>query len=260
MVAKLHAEGFEVSRLHSDRGREFHNTQMKAWCAKHKIHRTLAIPEEHQGNGRAEGAILRMKTKTRTLLQSAELGPEEWPLAARQASHAMQNQARLRMGMIPKPSIPFNAKVQVLQRSWKRGVWESLTTTATTRGPSGDSTRGWIVKLQDGGLLTTGKVFPAVDVDKALDIRYKGDPVEVSVPERRVRGKTTVKSLEASFDHSDLAAATSGMYSAEDQARYQLEHGNFTLQAVQDIIGQAKCDMPSESKKVAGVCGHENDL
>ena len=83
MVARIHAEGFEVTRHHSDRGKEFHNTSMKAWCAKHKIHRTLAIPEEHQGNGRAEGAILRKKTKIRTLLQSAELGQEEWPLAAR---------------------------------------------------------------------------------------------------------------------------------------------------------------------------------
>ena len=47
LVAHVHAEGFEVVRLHSDRGREYreyHNATLRAWCAKHKIHKTWQQP------------------------------------------------------------------------------------------------------------------------------------------------------------------------------------------------------------------------
>ena len=65
MCARAVSEGFSVRRLHSDRGKECHNTALKAWCAKMGVHKTLALAEEHQSNGRAEGGILRVKSKTR---------------------------------------------------------------------------------------------------------------------------------------------------------------------------------------------------
>ena len=145
MAASVHFQGFEVARIHSDRGREYHNIMLRTWCAKHKIHKTCALAEEHQGNGRAEGAIMRLKATTRAILQQSKVEPSEWPMAAKLACHGLRNEAGRRLRMTPLPSIPFHSKVQVLQRSWNRGIWEALTITAWTRAPSADSSRGWVV-------------------------------------------------------------------------------------------------------------------
>ena len=69
MYACAKSEGFDVRRIHSDRGREFFHHRMKAWCSRHGLHKTYALPEEHQSNGRAEGAIMRAKAKARAILQ-----------------------------------------------------------------------------------------------------------------------------------------------------------------------------------------------
>ena len=51
MYAAARSEGFDVRRLHTDRGREYYNAAMRAWCARHGLHKTFALPEEHQSNG-----------------------------------------------------------------------------------------------------------------------------------------------------------------------------------------------------------------
>ena len=51
------------------------------------IHKTCALAEEHQGNGRAEGGIMRLKAKTCTIPQESKVQPSEWPMAAKMACH-----------------------------------------------------------------------------------------------------------------------------------------------------------------------------
>ena len=169
MYAAARSEGFDVRRIHSDRGREYYDASMRTWCARHGLHRTFALPEEHQSNGRAQGAIMRVKSCTRVLLQEAGCEPAEWPLASKLAAHAMRNHARRSLNMKAQPTLPYNSKVQILQRSWNRGVWESVTTTARTKGPSSDSSTNWIVKTSEGKLLTTGTMFPAPREDQKLE-------------------------------------------------------------------------------------------
>ncbi|CAE7730336.1 GIP, partial [Symbiodinium necroappetens] len=97
MHARAKAEGFDVRRLHSDRGREYNNKSLRDWCARHSIHKTFAVAEEHQGNGRAEGAIMRVKNKTRVILEESGPDKSEWPLAAKLAAHELKNEARRRL-------------------------------------------------------------------------------------------------------------------------------------------------------------------
>ena len=236
MFAAAKAEGFDVRRIHSDRGREFNNAQLRSWCARHGLHKTYALPEEHQSNGRAEGAIMRAKSKIRTILHAAGSGQEEWPLAARLAAHVMRNCARAKLNMPIAPAIPFNSKVQVLQRSWNRGVWESVTVTAYTKAPPGDSTRGWIVKTGDGKLLTTGAMFPTVQHEQDLEIICKGPPVPVGEPERRLRGKTTLKELQACH-RGHVSSEMTGPH--EQLAQQYLDQKNFKLDAIMRVIRAA---------------------
>ena len=247
MYAAARSEGFDVRRLHSDRGKEFFNNPMKTWCTRHGIHKTYALPEEHQSNGRAEGAIMRAKAKIRTILHSSGCGQEEWPLAGRLAAHAFRNSARRRLNMPVLPSVPYNSKVQVLQRSWTRGVWESLTLTAHTKAPSSDSSRGWLVKTTDGRLLTTGVLFPFPLSEQDLEVRCKGDPVPVSEPERRIRGKTTLKALQALPCDTALA---SPLDTLEGMAKDCLERQAFDLESALQVLDGAKQCMASASQQV----------
>ena len=48
-------------------------------------------------------------------------------MAAKLAAHELRESARKVLKMKPLPSLPYNTEMQVIQRSWKRGVWESLT-------------------------------------------------------------------------------------------------------------------------------------
>ncbi|CAJ1386958.1 unnamed protein product, partial [Effrenium voratum] len=72
MVARLRWWGFEVTRLHSDRGRELVSTALRRWAVSHGLHRTLSSFDEPQANGRAEAAVGWVKRKARALLLAAE--------------------------------------------------------------------------------------------------------------------------------------------------------------------------------------------
>ncbi|CAE7205891.1 RE1, partial [Symbiodinium sp. CCMP2456] len=108
MYAKAISDGYDVRRVHTDRGREFNNAALKAFCSKFALHQTFALAEEHQTNGRAEGAILRIKSKTRAILQAAGGGDlKEWPLAAKLAAHQLRGVARARLKL---PAEPYMAR------------------------------------------------------------------------------------------------------------------------------------------------------
>eukprot|EP00439_Symbiodinium_sp_Y106_P072524 s1692_g13.t1 len=195
MYARILSDGLSVQRLHTDRGREYNNETLRAWCAKFGIHKTLAFAEEHQSNGRAEAAIMRVKGRTRTILQGSGEKLCEWPLAAKLAAHELRESARKVLKMKPLPSLPYNTEMQVIQRSWKRGVWESLTVKAFTKCPSSDCSRGWVVRTADGHLFTTNKLFPAVDTSK-VKFEYTGLPVDLDAPAVRTKEKGKARKLE----------------------------------------------------------------
>ena len=159
------------------------------------MHKTLAVAEEHQGNGRAEGAIMRVKSKTRTILEEAGSEKSGWPLAAKLAAHELKNAARRRLSIETQESLPYGTRIQVISRSWKRETWEARTTVAFVRCPSADMSRGWVVETEEGKLLTTGKLFPSVDHGK-VSFSSTGPAVDVDAPERRLKGKTSIRSLE----------------------------------------------------------------
>ena len=94
--------GFEVRRIHTDRGREYNNNSLKAFCSQNSIVKTLAFAEEHQSNGRVESLIGRVKSKIRVFLEQGEASVEEWPLASRLVEAVLQNRAKRHLHMKEK--------------------------------------------------------------------------------------------------------------------------------------------------------------
>ena len=203
MRAEAQSLGFEVKRLHTDRGREYNNSGLRNFCNQHSIVKTLAFAEEHQSNGRVESLIGRVKAKTRVFLEQGGAPAEEWPMAARLAEVVLQNIARSKLNMKARPIVPYNSQVQVIQRSWRRGAWHSITVSARTKGPSADSDRGWVVVTTEGNVLSTSKLFPSPEDHKKLVIKYEGEPIDPDAPERRLRAKTAVRTLSVGLGLAD---------------------------------------------------------
>ena len=128
-----------------------------------------------------------------------------------------------------EPSLPYNSKVQILQRSWNRGVWESVTSTARTKGPSSDSSRGWIVKTSE---------------DQKLEFICPGEPIVVSEPERRIRGKTTLKSFLWKQAHQLLSAPSE----IDHMSKHCLEDDRTDPESVAKVIRAAAAELPVSSK------------
>ena len=185
-----------------------------------------------------------IKSRTRTLLQEAGCEATEWPLATKLAAHAMRSRARRALTMKLAPSLPYNSRVQILQKSWDRGVWESVTTTTRTKGPSSDSSRGWIVKTCEGQLLTTGTFSPAPREDQQLECTCPGEPVPVSEPKRRIRGGNTLKA----FAQIHELSVTTTLSQAEHLARGIVSELDDSVESAKSLIDLAACTFPVSAR------------
>ena len=160
MVAKLRWWGFEVTRLHSDRGRELVSTALRRWAVSHGLYKTLSSPDEPQANGRAEAAVGWVKRKARALLLAAGANANLWHGAALQAVEIRNRKIMREMGS-PQLQLPvFGQKVVVKKRRWKREAWEAITQNATYVGPCPDMTFGLRVMDQGGSIYTVSQVVP----------------------------------------------------------------------------------------------------
>ena len=199
VIARCSYHNFTVRRFHSDRGREFNNAKLRDYLGASGDHKTVAFPEEPQTNGRAESTIRRIKATTRAVLQEHEEGPGEWALAAKYATHCLRAKAFKTLDIKTVICPPYNAKVQVIERSLRRTHWESRTVNAKIRCPSADTAKGLVVRTENGSFLVTGKVWQSA-VKPKIQIEVDGEPIEAQplvpeVPTHRVTGKSCVEAL-----------------------------------------------------------------
>ena len=76
---------FPVRTLHHDPGTEFASTALSRWLAQHGVRVQHSLPTDKKGNGLSERTVGWVKSRIRTLLNSADLPVKWWPLAARWA-------------------------------------------------------------------------------------------------------------------------------------------------------------------------------
>ena len=150
------------------------------------------------------------------------------PIRARAAARdfASEYQRRAALGILADATPPFGTVVHCLSKVFGVGGHHDLNEKwleGRFVGWSEDVVNGHVVKLDSGGYITTAHVRPfLVDSDQLVAI----EPYEahVPVPERRVRGKTTLR---------PMAAITPASNSMEDLARALFDEGKF---AVEDLL------------------------
>ena len=88
---ELRSLNLPVLRFHTDRGREFCNSRVRAWFHHRGVRTTTREADAPQQNGAAEQAIRWLKARARILLRQAGAGSELWPCAM--ATAATQQRA-----------------------------------------------------------------------------------------------------------------------------------------------------------------------
>ena len=195
----IRREGLPFVRLHSDRAREFCTEELRSWCEAHDIMPTTGESQAPQQNGRAEAAVQQLKNKAKTLLRASGLPPDCWALAMRFAS-AKQRMAALGL-KDDADGASFGAVVHCKAKMFGEGGRYDLKETWTQGqfvGWSSDVAHGKVVRLDSGGFITATHIRPfLIDADDLVAL----DPLEAHapLPERRVRGKTTLRGVQATL-------------------------------------------------------------
>ncbi|CAE7228572.1 unnamed protein product, partial [Symbiodinium sp. CCMP2456] len=190
LYVKIRAMGLPLTRIHSDRAREFRVKPVKKWCRERDIYQTFTEGLTPTENAVVEGHVKWLKAQARVRLQAAELDKELWPCTMK---HACQVHNARQLGL-KIPDLKFGSVVWVKSKKdrgpfdprWERGIY---------MGPADDVREGHVVRLDDGLWLRTLHMRTVRDdeVDEEDEAEHVVDLIE---PTRRVRSKTKLSDPE----------------------------------------------------------------
>ena len=179
---QLKREGYPVQRLHTDRGKEFLNHDLKKWCLVREIEKTTTSADSPQESGRAEACVGSLKSRMRRLLKGAKMDVKFWPMAARYA--VVAEEKRQRNELMPAA---FGEEVWVPRRSWKRTqdpfgpTYEKARYLAVVK----EVTSGHGILREDGKIEVVSRIVRGV---VEPEDRLLPEQAEPHHPRRRIRG------------------------------------------------------------------------
>ena len=156
MLMRLRADGFEVHRAHTDRGKEFRG-RFQSWGMNRGLVVTRTAGDDPRANGRAEVAVQYVKCMLRKALDEARAEVEFWPLAARHINEVLR--CKRRGDDITFP--PFVTKVLVRQRGWKRDELSPTMHEVSYVCPSWSDHGHWVLKSDDVVAISRYTIKPA---------------------------------------------------------------------------------------------------
>ena len=240
-------DGLPLTRVHSDRGRELQGHPLRAWLSERDVLVTTAESQQPRQNGRAEALVKRLKTRCRTLLRSSGLPRTCWPLAA---CFAAKQQRDLALGRREDKDLTFGTTTFVKGKTFGTGGSYDLDerwVEGKFVGYSSDVHQGRVVRLDNGKYITSVHFRPyLVDSDKI----HQPPPLEAHwpEPERRVKGKTTLASIQQPCDP------------VEQLAKEYLEGEKFELKDMKTLWEHLRPLLPPTSRirrsEVHGEQGH----
>ncbi|CAE7467813.1 RE1 [Symbiodinium necroappetens] len=187
MILKIKAEGFPVVRCHSDRARELTSDSLRAWLVERDILPTTGEGQAPQQNGRAEAVVKGLKGR-----HASGLPRQLWPMAMTYAAFAQRETAFNRQKSLLPFGTPTHIRTKVygaggkhdLELRWAKGRYV---------GPAQDIPRGSVVRLDEGGYVTSVHLRPhLVDADHLVDLVPHEVDLDFSESVRaRTKEKTT---------------------------------------------------------------------
>ncbi|CAE7228392.1 unnamed protein product [Symbiodinium sp. CCMP2456] len=201
LYVKLRALGLPLTRIHSDRAREFRVKPVRKWCRERDIYQTFTEGLAPTQNAAAESHVKWLKSQARIHLGAAELDKELWPCAMK---HACQLHNARQLGH-KSQEIKFGSVVWVKSKK-DRGPFDPKWERGKYMGPADDVREGHVVRLDDGLWLRTLHMRTVRDdeVEDEDDAEHVIDLVE---PTRRIRRKTKLPDPEIHSLRTDARRA-----------------------------------------------------
>ncbi|CAE7231186.1 RE1, partial [Symbiodinium sp. CCMP2456] len=247
VILYCQALNIPVLRFHSDRGMEFQARASKQWLKSQGIRVTTSEAGDHRTNGAAESTVRWIKQRARTLLLSAKLPQQLWPMAASTAATMQRAEV---LGFEPVLAAPFGTKVTVRKRQLEGPKLDDLAPrwiTGTYVGKSDSLHKGHLVYVKDDG----GERFVhTLHVRSSL---HDPGPVEGELfadepegPRRRLRGK--------SAGSGDVVVVTKLEVDKENELKHRAEAvlQTWSQEEAEDIV-KAVCAVLAPSENVYGM-------
>ena len=232
-ILRLKMDGYHVNQVHTDQGGEF-GGQLRRWLRNRGVVMTRTPGDSPQSNGRAEVAVQSIKAHIRKILRAAEVDVTWWPWAARYVGELIRC---YRMGV--KPEFPeFLQKVLTRKRAWRSRDLETTSETVQYLCPSWEEHGHWIIR--DGSKPTVTRYIMKksnTPPDESSWFALERELLDGLTVRRRIRGKTTVRSLELEKEE-----VQEGSEDEEDLRRKQRLK---TVKVLEDEVDRMVFDEPS---------------
>ena len=225
-------KSYPVGVLHSDPGTEFTSDRLKKWLADKAIRHQHPLAADKQGNGLAERTIGWVKARARTLVGSSGVNVSLWPMAMR---WAVETHNRQILGQQPLPY--FGQEVLHKLKRPPGGTNELMQRWVKARylAPHLTVPKGHVLLTEEGNLVGSkgfrprtvdpeqlpGLVMPILQEEQeSASLPLADDSVQeaehLSVPERRLRKKSSVRFVEADQEASPRPEQLARRFMSED--------------------------------------------
>ena len=196
-ILRLRADGFFISRVHTDGGREFLG-QFRQWLATRGILHTRTPGDDPRANGRAEVAVQSVKTMIRRVMIQAGATSEWWPWAVRYVNELLRN---FRI-TTPLEFPGFLEVVHTRKRTWKNQQFEAVMSQVKYLCPAWHE-HGHFIQRENERPSVTRYVLRRLHepTTEAHWIALEKEVEDALTLRRRIRGKSAIRSLEV--DTSD---------------------------------------------------------
>ena len=124
IYARVRAMRLPVTRIHTDRAKEFGSGGFQQWCLGRDLHHTMTAGDDPMSHARCERELGWVKARTRTLILATESPCQFWPLAIRQACEERLRAQLDRLG-VATPVQFFHSGQGLLSRK-RPGIIEKM--------------------------------------------------------------------------------------------------------------------------------------
>ncbi len=175
VYARARAMQLPITRIHSDRAREFSGGKFQKRCQDRDVFHTMTPGDEPQSNARAEREVAMIKQRMRVALKAANAPDHFWPLAFRFGVEQRHRQQLLTLGIQCPSMLPFGCKAVARKKTWHQRADPFKWPTLKVRlwGPASGmtaSSNGYFVQDGEGKFFRTTVVHPHVD-----ELKFQGE-------------------------------------------------------------------------------------
>ena len=175
VYARARAMQLPITRIHSDRAREFSGGKFQKWCRDRDVFHTMTPGDEPQSNARAEREVAMVKQRMRIALRAANAPDHFWPLAFRFRMEQRHRQQLFTLGIQCPTLLPFGCRAVARRKTWHQRADPFKWPTLKVRlwGPASGmtaSSNGYFVQDGEGKFFRTTVVYPHVD-----ELKFQGE-------------------------------------------------------------------------------------